>query len=185
MVSFDIFWDSPKKDDGNRYILLVVDLFRRHAEPYAITSAEKIAKGCASKLANDDIPRWRCLNTLLSDRGAEFVSAVCREVFEMMGAKKRHTSSLHPQTNGTAERLNHTVRQMPSYLIADIWEEIFIHAAGAHNDNASRGIGLAPNDSHLGRYSGLPMTILEGQGVRGYQGCKKDQLEQLELMRNR
>lgn len=80
MIAFDLLGNLPKTDKGNRYILLVVDLFSRHAEAYAITSAEKTAKGCASRLVNDYIPRWGCPQTFLSDRGAEFVSQVAREV---------------------------------------------------------------------------------------------------------
>ena len=53
MVSFDILGPLPKTKNGNKDILLIVDLFSRHAEPYALTAEEKTAKGCASILAND------------------------------------------------------------------------------------------------------------------------------------
>ena len=36
----------------------------------------------------------------------------------------------------------------------------------------------------IGRYPRLP-TILEGRGVKGHQGLKQDQLDYLELMRDR
>ena len=60
------------------------------------------------------------------------------------------------------ERLNHTLCQMLSYLIADAqknWDEMLVHAVAAHNNNVSRGTGLAPNEVHIGRYPRLPMTI--------------------------
>ena len=60
-----------------------------------------------------------------------------------------------------------------------------MHAVAAHNNNVSRGTGLAPNEVHIGRYPRLPMTILEGRGVKGHQGLKQDQLDYLELMRDR
>ena len=59
------------------------------------------------------------------------------------------------------ERLNHTLCQMLSYLIADDqknWDEMLMHAVAAHN-NVSRGTALAPNEVHIGRYPRLPMTI--------------------------
>ena len=89
------------------------------------------------------------------------------------------------------ERLNHTLCQMLSYLIADDqknWDEMLIHAVAAHNNNVSRGTGLAPNEAnegHIDRYPRLPMTILEGRGLKGYQDLKQDQLDYLELMRDR
>lgn len=107
----------------------------------------------------------------------------------MLGAVKRYIiSSLHPQTNGMVERLNHTLLQMLSHLIADDqrnWDELLLHAVAAHNNNVSRGTGLAPNEVHIGRYPRLPMTILEGRGVRGNQGFRRDQFDYLELMRDR
>ena len=164
----------------------MVDLFSRHAEAYALTKEEKTAEGCADILVHDYIPRWGCPHTLLSDRGTEFTARVARVVYDMLGAVKRYTSAYHPQTNGMVERLNHTLCQMLSYLEADDqkdWDKLLLHAISAHNNNVSRGIGLAPNEVHIGRYPRLPMTILERRGVAGHQGLKADQLEYLQLMR--
>ena len=58
------------------------------------------------------------------------------------------------------------------------------HAVASHN-NVIRGTGLAPNEVHIGRYPPLPMTILEGRGIKGHQGLKQDRLDYLELMRDR
>ena len=60
---------------------------------------------------------------------------------------------------------------------------MLMHAVAAHNNNVSRSTGLAPNEVRIGIYPRLPMTILEGQGVRD-QGLKQDQLDYLELMRD-
>ncbi|CAB1118926.1 unnamed protein product [Ectocarpus sp. CCAP 1310/34] len=89
MVAFDILGPLPKSKRGNVYILLVVDLFSRHVEPYALTSEEKTAQGCATKLADDCVVRWGCPKYLLSDRGAEFTARVAKDVYRMLGAKKR------------------------------------------------------------------------------------------------
>ena len=96
MVSFDILGPLPKTKNGNKYILLIVDLFSRHAEPYALTAKEKTAKGCASIFANDYVTRWGCPKLLLSDRGSEFTAQVAQQVYDILGSKKRLTSSFHP-----------------------------------------------------------------------------------------
>ena len=86
------------------------------------------------------------------------------------------------------ERLNHTLCQMLSYLITDDqnnWDEMLLHAIAAHNSNVSRGTGLAPNEVHIGWYPRLPMTILESSSVKGHQSAKRDQLDYLELVRDR
>ena len=77
-----------------------------------MTKDDKTARGCASKIVNDCIPRWGCPHTFLSDRGTEFIYQVSRAVYETLGTIKKFTSSYHPQTNGMVERLNHTLCQM-------------------------------------------------------------------------
>ena len=57
------------------------------------------------------------------------MSTVCREISRiMLGAVKRFTtSSAHAQANGMVERLNHTLCQMLSHLVADNqikWDEL-------------------------------------------------------------
>ena len=104
----------------------------------------------------------------------------------MLGAVKRFTTNAHTQTNGMVERLNQTLCQMLSHLIADNqtnWDELLLHAIAAHNNSVSRGTGLAPNEVHIRRYPRLPMTILEGHGARGHQALRRDQLDFLQLMR--
>ena len=110
---------------------------------------------------------------------------VCREIFRMLGAVKRFTGSAHAQTNDMVERLNDTLCQMLSHLIAvdqTNLDELQLHAIAEHNNSVSRGMGLAPNNVHIGRYSRLPMTFLEGRGSKGHQGRRRDQLELLQLM---
>ena len=82
------------------------------------------------------------------------------------------------------ERLNNTLCQMLSHLVADNqtnWDELLLHAIAAHNNIVSRGTGLAPNEVHIGPYPRLPMTIQEGRGARGHQGLRRDQLDFLQL----
>ena len=60
-----------------------------------------------------------------------------------------------------------------------------MHAVPAHNNNVGRRTGLAPNEVLIDIYPRLPMTILEGRGVKGHQGLKQDELDYHELMRDR
>ena len=78
MVAFDLLEPLPRTYQGNEHVLLVVDLFSRHAEGYALSADEKTTQDCAAKMVHDYIPRWGCPHTFLSDRGSEFVSTVCR-----------------------------------------------------------------------------------------------------------
>ena len=105
----------------------------------------------------------------------------------MLSSVKKYTSSYHPQTNGIVERPIHTSCQTLSHPITDVqnnWDKMLLHVIAAHN-NVSRGTGLAPNEVHIGWYPRLPMTILESSSVKGHQSAKRDQLDYLELVRDR
>ncbi|CAB1110896.1 unnamed protein product [Ectocarpus sp. CCAP 1310/34] len=180
MVAFDILGPLPTTKRGNKYVLLVVDLFSRHAIPYALSADEKTAQGCASKLADDHCTRWGCPVYLLSDRGGEITAAVARDVYRLPGAKKRFTNSFHPQTNGCVERLNHTVCQMLSHVISaqqTDWDDHLLPCVYAHNNHVSKATGLAPMEVHIGRYPRFPMTVLGSQKlVSGMQSKQRDDL---------
>ena len=47
-----------------------------------MTKDEKTARGCASKIVDDYMPRWGCPHTFLPDGGTEFISQVSRAVYE-------------------------------------------------------------------------------------------------------
>ena len=187
-VAFDLLGHLPRTNKENERVLFVVDLFRRDAEGNALSADEKTTRGCATALGQDYISRWGCPHTFLTDRGPDFVSSVCQEIFRLLEAVKRFTSSAHAHTNGIVRRLNHTLCQMLSHLIADNqtnWDELLLHATAAHTNSVSRGKGSTPNEVHIGRYPRLPMTILEGRGAKDHQGLRRDQLDFLQLMRER
>lgn len=66
MVSFDYLGPLPKTSNGNEYVFLVVDLFSRHAEAYALKKTEKNTKGFASIMVNAYNARCVCAHTYLS-----------------------------------------------------------------------------------------------------------------------
>ena len=54
---------------------------------------------------------------LLSDRGANFVSGLIKEVCQILGIKRLNTTAYHPQTDGLVERFNRTLTAMLSKVV--------------------------------------------------------------------
>ena len=79
------------------------ELVMWRAQNYFCTST--VEWFCTARLVHDDIPRWGCPHTFVSDRSPEFVSVVCQGVFKMISSVKKYTNSYHPQTNGMVETL--------------------------------------------------------------------------------
>ena len=184
MVPFDLLGPLTVTAKGNEYVFQVVDLFSRHAEAYAITKGEKHGRWCSTVDSRLDskkgVPtyfsvRWPGIRVSGMPGGIQDVG-VGEEMYEFLP---------RPPTNGMVEGLSIKLCQMLSYLIADDQnnsDEMLLHAIAAHNNNVSTGTRLAPNKVHIGRYTRLPMTILEGSGVKGQQSEKRDPLAYLELM---
>ena len=111
-VSVDYFGPLPITARGNSYILLFTDRFCRHADMFAVTTAEFPAEGTANILVNRFIPLWGCPSTLLSDNGPQFCARLATAVYKLLGIHKLTTSAYHPSGNGGVDRVNHTMTQM-------------------------------------------------------------------------
>ena len=66
----------------------------------------------AKLLVEHVITRHGVPKELLSDRGANFLSALMQEVCSLMGIKKANTTAYHSQIDGLIERFNHTLIAM-------------------------------------------------------------------------
>ena len=73
----------PLSYDGNRYVVIFIDYLTKWCEGFAIAyqTAETIAKLLVEKV----ICRHGVSEKLLSDRGANFMSDVIREICTLMG----------------------------------------------------------------------------------------------------
>ena len=112
-ISAPPFWPRPDgriRSTGNEHVFLIVYLFGRHTEEYALSADEKTTQGCAAKLVHDYIPRWGCSHTFLSDRGPEFrVQGLPRNLPHAWGREEiyQQRSRTDQQQVGAAE--SHTV----------------------------------------------------------------------------
>ena len=63
--------------------------------------------------------RLGCMDTLISDKGREFVNSVVDHLLERMSTEHRISSAYHPQTNGQRERDNRTLKEALAKLVND------------------------------------------------------------------
>ena len=115
-VAMDILGPFPVTNSGNRYIIVFSDYYTRWPEAFALPSTE--ASRIAWLLVNEILARHGSPRTLLSDRGANFLSAVVKEVSHLLNTKRLHTTSYHPQTDGLVERFNGTLAESLSMYVS-------------------------------------------------------------------
>ncbi|KAL3889766.1 hypothetical protein ACJMK2_002094 [Sinanodonta woodiana] len=109
-VALDILGPLPKSKNGHRYILVMCHLFTKWTEAYPLPDQE--AQTVAKAIVDCFVSRFGTPLQLHSDQGTNFQSKIFQELCDLLHIKKTRTTSMHPQANGTVERLNRTLTAM-------------------------------------------------------------------------
>ena len=102
-VSWDIMEPLPPSESGNKYILVVTDLFTKWVEAFPIH--DTTSSTLATMLVDQFISRYSVPVVLHSDQGANLCSEVIKTICKLLGMGQTRTSAYHPQGNGQVERL--------------------------------------------------------------------------------
>jgi transposase InsO family protein len=104
IIGIDTCGPFQQSNHDNKYILTIVDHLSGWPEAFALKN--KSAKSVAEVLLNEVIPRHGCPQTIISDRGTEFVNAVIGDLTRQLRVAHIRTSPYHPQSNGKTERFH-------------------------------------------------------------------------------
>ena len=159
----DILGPFPTSNNGNRYILLVMDQFTRWVEAYAIP--DFTAQTVAHKIVHEFVSRFGTPLELHSDQGRNYESKLFREMCVALDIHKTRTSPYHPQSNGVVERFNSTlVNMIASYVSKNQkdWDVNLPLLTAAYRCCDHASTGYTPNMLMLGREVFLPVQIALG-----------------------
>lgn len=98
---------------GFSYLLTLVDRFSRW--PEAIPLSDITASTVAQAFLDGWVARFGVPETLTSDRGGQFESALWQSLMRRLGIRHVRTTAYHPAANGMVERLH---RQLKASLMA-------------------------------------------------------------------
>ena len=112
-LGIDVLGPLPKTRLRHQFIVVITDYFTRW--PIALAMKNQKAHTIATLLVEQVFCQHGFPATLLSDRGANFLSELMAAVLHVFHVKKLNTTSYHPQTNGLTERFNHTLCAMLSH----------------------------------------------------------------------
>jgi transposase InsO family protein len=123
-IIFD-FLKLPESLSGNKYLLAIVDVGSREIALAALPTKE--TKGVAKAIMERVYLRGKAPRVWQSDNAKEFTSAVMKDLAELLGAKFKHSSPYHPQTNTHVERYNMTIATQLSLMVERVdqkdWDE--------------------------------------------------------------
>ena len=129
---------EPASENGNRYILTLIDYATRYPEAIALPSieAERIAESLVTIYTRLGIPR-----EILSDQGTQFMSGVMAKVSRLLSIKHLTSTPYHPMCNGLCEKFNGTLKQMIKKLCAEKpkdWDRYVEAVLFAYRESATR-----------------------------------------------
>ncbi|KAH7680235.1 gagpol and env protein precursor [Aphelenchoides avenae] len=109
-VGIDVFSLAPTSS-GNEHVVTVIDLHSKfcRAYPVADKTATTIAKCLWEKWCLEEC---RKPDSVLSDKGGEFVNEIISEISKVAGIQQRLTVGHNPRENGCTERMNQTLKSL-------------------------------------------------------------------------
>ena len=162
-VTTDIMGPLDKTTSGNKYILVVTDVFTKWTEAYAISNIE--ARTVAKKIVEEWVCRYGAPRVLHSDQGRQYESSLFREMCKLLGIKKTHTTALRPQANGQVERFNRTLGALLAIYSQEApnkWDKHLPFILAAYRAAKHDTTGQTPNAMVLGRDVVLPLHLVTG-----------------------
>ena len=163
-ISWDIMGPLPLTTQGNRYVLVVTDLFSKWTEAFLLktTDSETLAK----VLTDEVIFRYGIPSSLHSDQGANLTSNLISSLCKNLGITQTRTSAYHPQGNAQVERFNHTLEAMLAKTISDNqkdWDQHIPRLMFAYRTTIHES---TPFHVTFGRSPTLPVDIMIGAPVK-------------------
>lgn len=147
--------------NGNRYaVTMVCDLTK-----YLITVAipDKEAKTIAKAIFENCILIYGPMNSILSDRGTEYVNEITKELFALFNVQHKVSTAYHHETLGAIER-NHRV--LNEYLRAynnenlDNWDEFLKYFTYCYN--------VTPHTSLNNKYSPFELIFAKNPPIQEF-----------------
>lgn len=136
-----------------------VDHFSRYAE--AVPIKEMSAQTVASVLVHQFIARHGAPETLMTDQGTNFTSAVFKQTCRMLGIKNIQTTAYRPSADGRVERLHRhrtlfdSLKRYVNQRGSD-WDLHINLVLAAYRSAVHSATGFSPNYLTFGRELSTP-----------------------------
>ena len=121
---------------------------------FVATMEGTLAEGLA-RLFRDNVWKLHGLpESVVSDRGPQFVAELTKELNRMLGIKTKLSTAFHPQTDGQTERMNQELEQYLQFFIEHRqkdWPEWLVVAEFAINNKVHTATKFSPFMANYGK----------------------------------
>ena len=158
---------KPTSNTGERFVLVVVDVFTRFTILRAIPDKRK------ETIA---IELWKIFcqfgppKIVQSDNGGEFRNQIINKMLELVGVDKRLVAPYHPRGDGLAERFVQTSMNVIRKLSSDDKENWDKHVPGAQ---------MAINNKFASIHGSQPYALMFGRRMNMFEDLQEVKIKQL------
>ena len=157
---------------GYDAILVVCDHLTKMV--YFIPTMEKTSAAGLVQLFRDNIWKLHGLpESIISDRGAQFVAGMMRELNKRLGIKTKLSTAYHPQTDGQTERINQELKQYLRMFMdyrQEQWPEWLGMTEFAYNNKKHTTTQVSPFEAN---YSLSPRMGFEGRRGKRFEAAEE------------
>lgn len=144
-VAIDLLGPSPKTADGNIFVRVISDRFRKLSRTVALPDDKALTVLAA--IMDNWVSAYGIPAKNLSDNGSNLTSKFVSSLLGLLGIEPTRSSDYHTQTNGQVQRFNRTLVKMPKYNVADhtnTWNRLLWMVTLAYNARPHRSTKIAP-----------------------------------------
>lgn len=165
--------------DGREHVLIMTDVFSKFTQ--VVSTRDQRAHTVAGVLVREWFYKFGVPARIHSDQGRNFESALIRQLCELYGIQKTHTTPYHPQGNGQCERFNRTLHGLLRTLRPDQkcdWPLYLPQITFSYNTTIHQSTGESPYFLMFGQEPHLPIDFLLGRVKETPAGSVNDWVQE-------
>jgi len=151
-VHLDIAGPLTVGENGEKYIILLVDAFSNWVEAKAVSTVD--IETVAQTILDEWIFRFGAPERLVSDQGGNVSGDLIKQLCRLLNIQKIRTTPYHPEGNGKAERTIGTVKRLLRSMIGELgrnWPNLLQGVLFAIRSAECRTTGYTPHCLLFGR----------------------------------
>ena len=158
----DLFGPLPTTQRTNRYIFSAVDMFSKLVFNMPIANCDVMT---VSQALFEMVCQYGVCDTIISDRGSEFISSCTGELCKLLGIKQNFTPSFIHHCLGACERAHRTLAECltPYVQNGKQWDAILPAVTFAMDSSVHSSIKYSPYEVLYGFRLKFPLSVLSHQ----------------------
>ena len=173
------FLELQLTESGNSSVVVFIDAFSKYCEAFPLENHTSLT--LAKVFVTQILCRHGAPQSVMSDRGPEFLSDLFQSVLEVLGVKQLNTAGWHSQSNGQAENMIRTITSMLRKTVENKnqWDEQLPFVVLAYNTQKHASAKFSPYEIVYGRQARLPSALLVENKLDHYPRDVDDYVEEL------